>query len=228
MDAGRLASVALAWPDSNSHGVPRLQSAHLPPGQDCGDWQHAAPCHVPLPSAQKSGRTCHPARRHARFDGVRLHTLIQRQSLPVAAETAWAFFSNPANLARLTPPGMKMRRPGGDQTFPVFAGQMLWFDIRLAPGIWRTWVTEITHVETGVAFIDEQRAGPCKIWRHRHQIAPLDDGACEVIDTVHYAMPFQPLGELAHRPIVRPMLEKLFAYRRQALAQIFSASQSPA
>lgn len=149
---------------------------------------------------------------------MKLHTLHQSQTLPVTAEAAWAFFSNPANLAHLTPPELRMRRPGGDSTAPVYPGQWLWFDIQLAPFIWQTWVTEITHVEPGRSFIDEQRAGPYRFWRHRHVINPLPDGGCEVTDTVYYALPYQPLGELAHPLLVRPLLKKIFAYRRQSLA----------
>jgi ligand-binding SRPBCC domain-containing protein len=159
---------------------------------------------------------------------VKLHTLQQSQGLPIAARTAWEFFSNPANLARLTPPDMQMRHPGGDQTAPIFPGQMLWFDIRLVPGLWQTWVTEITHIDPGVSFIDEQRAGPYKLWRHRHLITPIHASACEVTDTVHYALPFYPCGELAHSLMVRPMLEKIFAYRKQALALILGGGQEAA
>jgi ligand-binding SRPBCC domain-containing protein len=152
---------------------------------------------------------------------VKLHTLQQVQILPIPAATAWDFFSNPANLAQLTPPDMAMRRPEGDQTHPVFPGQMLWFQIQLAPLVWKTWITQITHVEPGVSFIDEQRAGPYKIWRHRHLITPLSDTTCEVSDTIYYALPFQPFSGLAHPLIVRPMLTKIFTYRRQALATLF-------
>lgn len=148
---------------------------------------------------------------------MRIHTLVQTQVLPIPAATAWDFFSNPANLARLTPPDMAMRRPGGDQVSPVFPGQMLWFEIQLAPFVWKTWLTHITHVEPGISFIDEQRSGPYKLWRHRHAITPISDTCCEVTDTIHYALPFQPFGEMAHGLIVRPMLNRIFAFRRRAL-----------
>lgn len=158
---------------------------------------------------------------------MKLHTLHQAQILPIPASTAWAFFSNPANLAQLTPPDMAMRRPDGDQTHPVFPGQMLWFQIQLAPFIWKTWITQITHVDPGVSFIDEQRAGPYKIWRHRHLITPLSPSSCEVTDTIYYALPFHPFGELAYPLIVRPMLNKIFTYRRQALTKIFPNLTDP-
>jgi ligand-binding SRPBCC domain-containing protein len=78
-----------------------------------------------------------------------------------------------------------------------------------------------------VSFIDEQRAGPYQIWRHRHLITPLGPSSCEVTDTIYYALPFQPFGELAHPLIVRPMLNKIFTYRRQALTKIFPNLTDP-
>ena len=155
---------------------------------------------------------------------MKIHTLHQTQSLPVSAETAWTFFSNPDNLAKLTPPEMKMRNPGGDQTHPVFPGQMLWFEIELAPLIWKQWITWITHVDPGVSFIDEQRAGPYKLWHHRHEIRPLSPDTCEVIDTVLYALPLHPFSAPAHPLFVRPMLNKIFAYRRTALERLVPAA----
>jgi len=150
-----------------------------------------------------------------------LHEFHQKQTLSVPAPIAWEFFSNPANLAKLTPPDMPMRRPAGDQTHPIFSGQMFWFRVRLAPLIWKTWVTQITHVDPGVSFIDEQRAGPYKLWRHRHLIRPIDTLSCEIVDTIYYALPFQPFGEFAHSLVVKPMMRRLFDYRRLALAERF-------
>ena len=152
---------------------------------------------------------------------MKLHELHQTQRLPIPASDAWAFFSNPANLSRLTPPEMKMRNPRGDQTGPVFPGQMLWFEIQLAPLIWKLWITQITHVDPGISFIDEQRAGPYQLWRHRHEIRPTDSTSCEVIDTVYYALPLHPFSAPPHPLLVRPMLEKIFRYRKQALAELF-------
>jgi hypothetical protein len=37
-------------------------------------------------------------------------------------------------------------------------------------------------------------------------------------DTVDYALPFQPLGELA-LPVVRSQIHRIFAYRREVIAR---------
>ena len=42
-----------------------------------------------------------------------------------------------------------------------------------------------------------------------------------MIDRVTYALPFGLLGALAHRLVVRRTLERIFAYRRQRLAELF-------
>jgi ligand-binding SRPBCC domain-containing protein len=152
---------------------------------------------------------------------MRIHTLDLSQDLRAAPDEVWAFFSDPGNLARLTPPEMPMRRPGGDQSAPVQPGQLLWFDVRLAPFIWMTWLTEITRVEPGRSFTDDQLRGPFQFWRHRHDFLPLENGGCRVRDLVHYALPLQPFSEPFHGPFVRRMLEKLFHHRHAALRERF-------
>jgi hypothetical protein len=46
-------------------------------------------------------------------------------------------------------------------------------------------------------------------------------------DIVDYALPFGPLGELAHRYSVRSRVEGIFAYRRQALIERFGTPKPP-
>ncbi len=153
---------------------------------------------------------------------MRLHEFHQTQILPISIEAAWAFFSQPANLNEITPPAMRFETLGGDFS-PVYPGQMLWYRLKMAPFIHGTWVTEITHVDPGVSFVDEQRAGPYKLWHHRHTFCSAANGGTEVKDDLIYALPFWPFGEIAHALYVRPMLKKVFSYRRQELARRFAA-----
>lgn len=137
---------------------------------------------------------------------------------------AWDFFSRPENLDILTPPEMAFQILGGDLP-RMFAGQIICYRIRLAPMLWVRWVTEITHVEEGRSFVDEQRAGPYKFWHHRHSFRA--DGPDHIVmdDLVHYALPFGPLGSVAHAAYVRRQLARVFAYRRQVLADRFGESE---
>lgn len=147
-----------------------------------------------------------------------LHRLHRIQALAVDRDTAWAFFSDPMNLAAITPPWLGFRVATPDPA-PMYAGQILTYTVRALPGVRVEWATEITHVREPDFFVDEQRLGPYRLWHHQHLFRSVPGGT-EMEDTVHYALPFRPLGE-AVRGIVASRLEAIFEYRRQALAGMF-------
>ena len=64
-----------------------------------------------------------------------------------------------------------------------------------------SWVTEITHVQEPHSFVDEQRFGPYKFWHHQHRFREVPGGV-EIRDIVNYALPFGPLGRIAHSTVV--------------------------
>lgn len=150
-----------------------------------------------------------------------IHRLERRQIIPVPPETAWAFFATPRNLQEMTPPELDFRVLwGGDE--PMHAGQLIAYRIGVAPGVRLTWLTEITHVEPGHAFVDEQRRGPYRLWHHLHRFEPVAGGtAC--LDRVAYELPFGPLGALGHALWVRRQLTRIFDFRAAFLVQRFGA-----
>lgn len=154
---------------------------------------------------------------------MKIREIRESIGLPVSIGEAWAFFANPANLNEVTPPDMRFETLGGDAG-PVQEGQLIWHRVKLGPLAHRTWVTEIRVVREGEYFIDDQKFGPFKLWHHRHSFKPLGDQAVEVTDTVRYALPFWPLGEVAHGLLVAPKLRQMFDYRRAALEKRFGVS----
>jgi ligand-binding SRPBCC domain-containing protein len=150
-----------------------------------------------------------------------IHTLHQTQFIRANPDHVWAYFSTPGNLNELTPPELHFETVGTPG--PMYAGQMIAYRIRVAPLVRVRWLTEIRHVETGRYFVDEQRIGPYKLWYHEHHFIPKADGV-EMTDHVTYALGFGPIGDLVHRVWVRPMLERIFRYRRERVAAIFPAS----
>jgi hypothetical protein len=42
-------------------------------------------------------------------------------------------------------------------------------------------------------------------------------------DIVHYALPFDPLGRMVHKPLVRKKLEEIFDYRFKSVEKIFGS-----
>jgi ligand-binding SRPBCC domain-containing protein len=153
-----------------------------------------------------------------------VHTLHTKQIIRATMAEAWSFFSNPRNLAKITPPelGFEMLTP--DLPPQVYAGMMIAYRVRPLLGIPMTWLSEITLVEEGVRFIDEQRVGPYAMWHHEHRFHDLgrrtrrDGGQSDVCAAVHAA------GGSGTWPwLVKPQLDRIFAHREKAVRELFPA-----
>ena len=150
---------------------------------------------------------------------MKLYSLETVQRLPISVEEAWKFFSNPGNLKIITPEYMGFDiTSGGDR--PMFAGQIIQYIVKPVAGIKTKWVTEITHVQEPYHFVDEQRFGPYDLWHHKHFFREIERGV-EMEDIIDYKLPFSVLGRMVHKPIVRPKLEEIFAFRRKKLIELF-------
>lgn len=152
---------------------------------------------------------------------MKLFQLRTTQRLPIPVEEAWDFFSDAANLQRITPPslGFEVRSELPARMHP---GLIIAYRVRPLLGVPVTWVTEITHLREPHLFVDEQRFGPYRFWHHQHHFAPIEGGV-EMRDVVHYALPRPASGALVRRWIVGPQLESIFAYRRRVLEETFGS-----
>ena len=138
----------------------------------------------------------------------------QRVGLPV--ERAFEFYGDAFNLEAITPPWLRFA-----VTTPapvtMAAGARLDYRLRLH-GVPVRWRTQIEVWEPPHRFVDVQVSGPYALWEHTHEFEPAGAGATTIRDRVRYALPFGPLGELAHRLFVRRDVERIFEYRRDAVA----------
>ncbi len=148
-----------------------------------------------------------------------VYRLQYTQILPVDVNTAWDFFSQPANLCRITPDWLcfDIRFAPDEKMYP---GMIIEYVIRAVAGIPMRWLTEITQVQKPYFFVDEQRLGPYRFWHHQH-LLKVAQGGVEVTDLVHYSLYLGPLASPLHVLLVRPRLEEIFTFRRKALTEIF-------
>ncbi|WP_315818540.1 SRPBCC family protein [Paraflavitalea speifideaquila] len=126
-----------------------------------------------------------------------VHSLKAIQHIPISLPDAWDFFSSAANLQEITPGDVRFTITStlhGDRIYP---GQIIEYKIKPLWGIEWYWMTEITHVEPGKYFADEQRYGPYSLWHHQHHFKAVEGGV-EMTDIVHYKIPGGWLGELLH------------------------------
>ena len=140
---------------------------------------------------------------------------IQRDVwIPRPLDEVFAFFSNAANLEALTPPWLHFHilNPA------VVIGEGVRIDYRLRiHGVPLQWQSEISRWNPPSSFVDEQRKGPYRRWVHTHTFA-AERGGTRVGDSVEFEVPFAWLvGGFVRRDV-----EKIFAFRQQALLKIFA------
>ncbi|HEV2130270.1 MAG TPA: SRPBCC family protein [Longimicrobiaceae bacterium] len=150
---------------------------------------------------------------------MRLYRLTTAQRLPISVEEAWAFFSDPRNLPKITPPSMGFSVTS-ELPSRMYAGMIVTYKVRPLLGVPITWVTEITQVNEPYHFVDEQRFGPYRFWHHQHHFGEVEGGV-EMRDLVHYALPLGVVGGAVRRWMVGPQLARIFTYRRHILAERF-------
>ena len=146
----------------------------------------------------------------------RVHILEREQRVELPVERAFEFYADAHNLEGITPPwlGFEVTTPAPVE---MRAGTLLDYRLKLhrVPVRWRT---RIEVWEPPRRFVDAQLSGPYSLWEHTHEFEPVGEGATLLRDRVRYALPLGPLGELAHRLFVRRDVERIFDFRREAVA----------
>ena len=144
-----------------------------------------------------------------------VHKIRQTQLLPISIDRAWDYFSNPVNLNEITPKDMKFRILS-DLPQKVYPGLIILYKVNIFRGITVDWATEITQVQEKNYFVDEQRFGPYSMWHHEHHFKEVPQGV-EMVDVIHYKLPFGKFGNLFHGLLVKPKLDRIFKFRQLAL-----------
>ena len=147
-------------------------------------------------------------------------TLQRTTFIKASLPDVFRFFSEPANLARITPPKMGFEIVEGPDR-PLRAGDRIRYRIRIL-GFPLRWTTLITRWEENVAFADLQERGPYRRWLHTHTFRAVKDGV-EMGDVVDYELPLGWLGGVVAGGMVRRQLRTIFDYRESVIAAYFSA-----
>ena len=152
---------------------------------------------------------------------LRLHVLRREQRLPGTPDEVFPFFADALNLEAITPPwlGFRVVTPEPVEMRP---GALIEYRLKLH-GLPLSWLTRIDEWVPGERFVDLQLAGPYALWHHTHEFAPDGDGGTVMRDTVRYALPFWPLGEVAHALLVRRDLAAIFDFRHAEVARRLTA-----
>lgn len=143
-------------------------------------------------------------------------------TLPI--HDVFAFFEDPRNLAKITPPWLRFTVTS-DGDLEMRDGLMIEYEIRWMnfPMKWKSLTVEY---QPPVRFADQQLEGPYARWHHHHDFEAIEGGTI-IRDTVNYALPFGILGRLAHAAVVKRQLLAIFRYRQKALASMLPGNITP-
>jgi ligand-binding SRPBCC domain-containing protein len=150
------------------------------------------------------------------------YVLQRRFWLPRPRPEVFAFFADPRNLERVTPPTEKFHWIAPPPP-TLSAGAIIDFGSRIGPITvrWRVFVREF---DPPYRFFDAQLWGPFARWEHRHNFV-AEVGAHGVVgtwieDRVTYRLPFGAVGRLVHRFGAGQRIGTLFDYRESRLRDL--------
>jgi ligand-binding SRPBCC domain-containing protein len=148
------------------------------------------------------------------------HVLETRVWLARPRTEVFAFFADPDNLPRISPPalGLRLLTPG----VLLAAGAVL--DFRVAwlglPLRWRVYVREY---DPPYRFVDVQVRGPWARWEHRHRFLEENDGTW-VEDRITYRPPLGPLGSALYAVLIERQLRRAWAFRQARVAELLGGA----
>jgi ligand-binding SRPBCC domain-containing protein len=138
-------------------------------------------------------------------------------------ERVFAFYDDPDNLAKITPPGISVEllsrpeRPG--------AGARV--RLRIKRGLFSaTWEAVFAIYDPPRRFVDEQKRGPFRRFRHEHRFEEAPDDATRMTDAIDYEPPFGPLGWIANALFVERELRAMLDYRHEKTRELLESKES--
>ena len=143
---------------------------------------------------------------------------LEREQLVVwPRDETFELFGDASNLAAITPPWLQFEIV---TPMPVAMGVGAELEYRLRlHRVPVRWLTAIVEWDPPRRFVDVQMRGPYALWHHTHEFLEVG-GQTLMRDTVRYALPFGPLGRIAHPLLVKRDLKAIFDYRQEAVTRL--------
>ena len=144
-----------------------------------------------------------------------------RSRVAAPPDVAFAFFDDPANLARIMPPGTGIRVERVEPSPPT-AGTEIEFSYGIGP-FRRRWLIRYLEHLPGERIVDDTIAGPMRRFHHSHTFTHAPGGGTWVEDRVDYHVgPDGPLGAVLDAAASLAM-RALFVWRQVRQRQLLSA-----
>jgi len=148
---------------------------------------------------------------------------IYEQWIPKTKDEIFPFFADAHNLEQITPPSLNFKILSVS-TDGVQKGTIIKYKLKI-DGIPVGWTTLIKEWEPPHRFVDNQEKGPYRKWYHLHRFDELAGGTL-MTDQVDLEMPLGKLGYVAASWKVLRDVNKIFAYRREVIYDLFCKSKN--
>jgi uncharacterized protein (TIGR01777 family) len=132
-------------------------------------------------------------------------------TLPVPAETAFAWHERPGAFERLTPPWEPVQLVSHEG---IHDGQRAVLRLKIG-GVPISWVAEHRNYQPGVSFEDVQVSGPFAKWEHTHTMTPVGESSARLTDSIRYRLPGGSAGAWIGGRFSREKLERMFRWRHK-------------
>jgi len=149
---------------------------------------------------------------------MKVHVLERTQMIPLSLAETFEFFADALNLEPITPPSLRFKvlTPA---PIKMEAGTLIDYQLSLF-GIPFRWRTLIETWEPGKRFVDRQINGPYSLWHHTHTFEAIGPQQTLMKDIVRYRVEWGMPGWLTHKLFVERMVNEIFDYRFEAVAQL--------
>ncbi len=127
----------------------------------------------------------------------------------------FAFYNDLNNLPRITPPSMRAKIL--DVQGNMRAGTQIELQVSML-FLRSTWMIKIEEHVPNRYFVDNVQNGPFAKFRHRHTFKPEGE-TTRLIDMVDFELPYYPLSWPIQQWVVKPRIDKMFAYRHKQTRQ---------
>jgi ligand-binding SRPBCC domain-containing protein len=136
--------------------------------------------------------------------------------VPRPVPEVFAFFLDPANLVRVSPPELHLRLAEGPPRLQQ--GSVLVLHGRRW-GVPQRVVSAVVALEPNVSFVDAQREGPFRKWVHTHRFEAVPEGT-RIHDHIEYEPPGGMLGRTVTAATIERDLRWIFDYRCGKLREL--------
>lgn len=158
---------------------------------------------------------------------ARLQRFARRTRIDAPASLVFGYHLRPGAFERLLPPGDGTRVLARSGAIDL-DDMRVELSVPVLGPLRQRWVVRHEGYEAGRRFCDVIEQGPFRHWRHEHLVEPIDEGTCELIDDIEFALPGGPLGATFGMPMTLARLRPMFEHRHHVTEEdVLAIAASP-